>query len=98
MTRWIMIGLTLLGLIIAFLTRSPSLLGLAILMMIVGSFGTVFSIAADRISSNARPDSSMLPPEALVAIREKARTRAAQGSAQGQVEKSSAAAMGSGQS
>ena len=73
MTRWIMIALTLIGLIMAFLTRSPGLLGLALMMCFVGACGTVFSIAAERVSANSRPDASMLPPEALVAIRDKAR-------------------------
>ena len=76
MTRWIMISLTLIGLIMAIVTRSPGVLGLALLMCFVGAFGTVFSIAAERVSSNARPDASMLPPEALAAIRDKARARA----------------------
>jgi hypothetical protein len=78
MARWILIGLTLAGLMVAFLTRSPGVLGVSILMILIGSFGTVFSIAAERVSANARPDASMLPPEALVAIREKARIKAAE--------------------
>lgn len=83
MTRWIMISLTLIGLITAIVTRSPGVLGLALLICFVGAFGTVFSIAAERVSSNARPDASMLPPEALAAIREKARARANEQSAPG---------------
>ncbi|HOX71794.1 hypothetical protein [Dokdonella sp.] len=77
MTRWIMIAITLLGLVIALLTRSPGLLGIALLMMLVGLCGTVFSLAAERVSANTRPDAAMLPPEALAAIREKAKARAA---------------------
>ena len=38
----------------------------------IGLFGTVFSLAADRISANSRPDAAMLPPEVLHAIRDKA--------------------------
>ncbi|SFN38651.1 hypothetical protein [Dokdonella immobilis] len=79
MARWILIGLTLAGLVTAFLTRSPGVLGVSILMILIGSFGTVFSIAAERVSANARPDASMLPPEALLAIREKAKARASEG-------------------
>ena len=67
MTRWIMIAITLLGLVIALLTRSPGLLGIALLMMLVGLCGTVFSLAAERVSANTRPDAAMLPPEALAA-------------------------------
>ena len=76
MTRWIMIALTLLGLVMAILTRSPGLLGLALLMFFVGAFGLVFSMAAERVSANSRSDASMLPPEALIAIRDKARAKA----------------------
>jgi len=76
MTRWIMISLTLIGLLMAILTRSPGVLGLALLMCFVGAVGTVFSIAAERVSANSRPDASMLPPEALAAIRDKARAKA----------------------
>jgi disulfide bond formation protein DsbB len=78
MTRWIMISMTLIGLIMAILTRSPGILGLALLMCFVGAFGTIFSIAGERVSANARPDATMLPPEALAAIRDKARARASE--------------------
>lgn len=76
MTRWLMIAITLLGLFMAVLTRSPGLLGFALLMMFVGLCGTVFSLAAERVSANTRPEAAMLPPEALAAIREKAKARA----------------------
>ncbi len=72
MTRWFMIAITLLGLIMAMLTRSPGLLGIALLMTVIGLVGSVFSLAASRISANSRPDVAMLPPEALRAIRDKA--------------------------
>ncbi len=75
MTRWIMIGLTLLGLVIAVLTRSPGVLGFALVVLTVGLFGTVLSFAADRISASSRPDVAMLPPEALKAIRDKSNAK-----------------------
>lgn len=75
MTRWIMIAMTLIGLVVAILTRSPGILGLALLMTVVGLFGTVLSLAADRVSANSRPDVAMLPPEALRAIRDKANAK-----------------------
>jgi disulfide bond formation protein DsbB len=78
MTRWIMIAMTLLGLLVAIFTRSPGLLGLALILVFIGLFGTVLSFAADRISANSRPDASMLPPEALKAIRDKANNARAQ--------------------
>ncbi|MGB0134435.1 hypothetical protein [Dokdonella sp.] len=76
MMRWIMISMTLIGLIMAVVTRSPGILGFALLLSFVGAFGTIFSIAGERVSANARPDATMLPPEALAAIRDKARARA----------------------
>lgn len=76
MTRLIMIAMTVLGLVVAFFTRSPGLLGLAIVTVLVGMFGTVFSLAAERISARARPDATMLPPEVLHAIGERARAKA----------------------
>ncbi|HMM67911.1 MAG TPA: hypothetical protein PKC03_13315 [Dokdonella sp.] len=78
MTRWIMIAMTVLGLIIAFITRSPGVLGIAILMVLIGMFGTVMSLAAERVSAKARPDATMLPPEVLHAIGERARAKAGQ--------------------
>lgn len=75
MTRWIMIAMTLIGLVGAILTRSPGILGIALLMTVVGLFGTVLSLAADRVSANSRPDVAMLPPEALHAIRDKANAK-----------------------
>lgn len=76
MTRWIMIATTVLGLIVAFVTHSPGVLGLAILMVLVGLFGTVMSLAAERVSARARPDATMLPPEVLHAIGQRARAKA----------------------
>ena len=75
MTRWIMIALTLLGLVTAVLTRSPGVLGFALVVLTVGLFGTVLSFAADRISASSRPDVAMLPPEALKAIRDKSNAK-----------------------
>ena len=75
MTRWIMIALTLIGLVTALLTRSPVILGIALLALMGGLFGTVMSFAADRISASSRPDVAMLPPEALKAIRDKANAK-----------------------
>jgi hypothetical protein len=94
MTRWIMIALTVAGLGTAILTRSPGLLGLALLATLIGLFGTVLSLAADRISANSRPDSTMLPPEALASIRDKAAT-VARDTAHAKPEPASRPAVGS---
>ncbi len=67
--RWIMLGLTILGFALAFIARSPGVLGLGLLLGFVGLFGMVFSIASDRISAGARPDTAMLSAEDLAALR-----------------------------
>jgi hypothetical protein len=77
MLRWIMIGTTLLGFGLAIATRSPGLLGLGLVVGFVSLFGLVFSVAGERIASNARPDTAMLPPEAMAAIRARAQAEAA---------------------
>ncbi|MBX3691320.1 hypothetical protein [Dokdonella sp.] len=76
MTRWIMIALFIVGVVITFTTRSPGLLGIGLLISLVGAFGTVFAIASDRISARARPEATMLQPDVIAAMREHAKARA----------------------
>lgn len=78
MSRWIMIALAVGGFLTAFMTGSPGLLGFALLLGFIGLFGVVMSIAADRISSNMRPETAMLQPEVIAALRERAKAQAAQ--------------------
>ncbi len=81
--RWIMLGLTVLGFAMAFIARTPGFLAFGLVLGFVGLFGAVFSIAADRVASSARPDTAMLTTEDLAALRArreaaaKARTPAA---------------------
>lgn len=67
--RWLMLGFTILGFALAFIARSPGLLGLGLVLGFVGLFGMVFSMAADRVASSARPEASMLTGEDLAALR-----------------------------
>ena len=67
--RWLMLGLTILGFALAFIARTPGVLGIGLLLGFVGLFGLVFSIAADRVASSARPDTAMLSTEDLAALR-----------------------------
>lgn len=69
MTRWIMLGLTVFGFAISYIARHPGLLWFGLLLGFVGLFGMVFSIAADRVSASARPETAMLGPDDLAAIR-----------------------------
>ena len=69
--RWLMLGLTLFGFALSFVTKSPAVLGLGIVLGFVGLFGLIFSMAADRVSASARPESAMLGPEDLAAMRKR---------------------------
>ncbi len=76
MTRWIMLALALIGLTVAFTTKSPGVLGISLVVVLVGLCGFVISLAADRVSANTRPEAAMLQPEVLAAIRERAQAQA----------------------
>jgi len=76
MTRWIMIALTVLGLCVAYVTPSSGVLGLALLVTFIGAFGTIMSIASARIAERTRPDTTMLQPDVIAAIRARARAQA----------------------
>lgn len=67
--RWLMPVLTVFGFALAFLAKGPGLLGLGIVLVFVGLFGTVLSVAAERVSASARPDSAMASPDVLAAMR-----------------------------
>ncbi|MBO9661635.1 hypothetical protein [Dokdonella sp.] len=69
MLRWILLVLALLGLALAFIAKSPGLLGIGLLLGFIGTIGFVLGLAADRIAENARPDTAMASVEELVALR-----------------------------
>ena len=71
MTRWIMLVVTLLGLVLTFGAKTPGLLGIGLLLTLIGVIGFVFALAADRIAANARPEASMAAVEDLAALRRK---------------------------
>ena len=92
MFRWIMLVLTVLGLPLALTTKSPAVLGLALLSSLVGTVGFLFSLAADRVASNARPDTAMASVEELAALGKRhgaRRTPASGGAAQVSAERGS---------
>lgn len=70
---WILVGLSLAGMVVAFITKSPGVLALALLVTVVSMFCAIFAFAGRRIAANAQSDSAMLTPEVLAHIREKAR-------------------------
>lgn len=69
MVRWLMLVLMVVGFALVFVTKSPAVLGFGLLLALVGLFGLVFGLAADRVSANARPESAMLDSEDLAALR-----------------------------
>jgi disulfide bond formation protein DsbB len=71
MTRWIMLVVTILGLVLSFGAKTPGLLGIGLLLVLIGVVGFVFAMAADRIAANARPEASMAAVEDLAALRRK---------------------------
>ncbi|HKE46495.1 MAG TPA: hypothetical protein VKB52_00400, partial [Rhodanobacteraceae bacterium] len=72
MTRWIMLGLTVFGFALAYAARHPGLVWFGVILGFVGLFGLVFGMAADRVSASARPESTMLGPDDLAAMRRRA--------------------------
>jgi len=71
------------GIALVFTTNHPGVLGFGLLLTFVSGFCAVSAFAAARIESTARPDSALLTPEVLAAVRARAaQQRAAQ--AQGQ--------------
>ncbi|HEU4663761.1 MAG TPA: hypothetical protein VFS55_07005 [Dokdonella sp.] len=72
MIRWLLLAATLVGFGFVFTTRSPVLLGVGLLLGIGGFIGFVFSLAADRVSANSRPDTAMASPAELAAMRKPA--------------------------
>jgi disulfide bond formation protein DsbB len=71
MTRWIMLVVTILGFVLSFGAKTPGLLGIGLLLVLIGVVGFVFALAADRIAANARPEASMAAVEDLAALRRK---------------------------
>ena len=69
MTRWLMLALSICGFATMFVTKSPGVLGFGLVLGLVGLFGFVFSLAADRVSASARPESAMLDASDLAAMR-----------------------------
>jgi len=69
MLRWIMLALLVVGIALTFMTKSMSLLVVGLIFDVVGFFGLVFSLAADRVSASSRPETTMLAAEDLAAMR-----------------------------
>jgi hypothetical protein len=69
MTRWLMLGLTIIGIVVIFTTKNAGVLLLGLLFGIVGFVGFIMALAADRVSASARPESAMAAIDDLAALR-----------------------------
>lgn len=78
MLRWILLGLSLVCLVVAFTTKSVFALGVVMLVGVVAVVGFVISLLADRVSAVTRPDTAMAPREhlAVLAARSQAKSSA----------------------
>ena len=69
MGRWIMLGLTILGVVLVFTTKNTGVLAIGLLSSVIGFFGFILALASDRVSASARPESSIAAVEDLAALR-----------------------------
>jgi hypothetical protein len=68
MVRWILAGLAVAGLALAWTTAHAGVVALGLLLTFACVFGFVLSLAAERIADRSRPDSAMLSHEELLAF------------------------------
>lgn len=67
---WLLVMLG--AIVVAVITRHPGVLGVCLFVAFVSGLLAVFAFAAARIESTARPDSALLTPEVLAAVRARA--------------------------
>jgi hypothetical protein len=79
--RWISLGLALFGFGLGFSAKSAGLMAVGLLLGFGGLFVALFAFAAARISSTARPDSTLLTDKDINALRASMRKPGAPGGA-----------------
>jgi hypothetical protein len=67
--RWLMLVLTIAGFALTFTAKSAGVLALGLVCGFVGAIGLLFALASDRVSAAARPETAILGPEDLAAMR-----------------------------
>ena len=67
--RWILLIVAIVGFAIAFTTKSPAVLGIALVGAIICSLAFVLALAAERISSNAQPESMLIIDPEVTTLR-----------------------------
>lgn len=70
--RFIWLLLAIASVVVAFATRNPGILAISLFVGFVSGLCAVFGFAAARIESSARPESALLTPEVLAAVRARA--------------------------
>jgi hypothetical protein len=70
--RFVWLLVMVASLLFAFMTRHPGVLAVCLFVGFVSGLCAVFSFAAARIESTSRPDSALLTPEVLAAVRARA--------------------------
>ncbi|MBN8727181.1 MAG: hypothetical protein J0H15_05685 [Xanthomonadales bacterium] len=68
MTRWILLVMALLGLVLVFTGKTGGMVAIGLLLALVGLIGFVLSLAAARVAAASRPDAAMASPDELVAL------------------------------
>ncbi len=67
--RWILLFVAIAGFAVAFTTKSPAVLGIALVVAVICSLGFVLALAAARISSNAQPESMLIIDPEVTTLR-----------------------------
>ena len=70
--RYVWLLLMIASMVFSWITQHPGLLALGLFVAFVSGLFAVFGFAAARIESTARPDSALLTPEVLAAVRARA--------------------------
>jgi hypothetical protein len=71
MARWLMLGLMIIGMVLIFTTKNAGVLMLGLFVGIIGFFGFIMALAADRVSASSRPESAMAAMDDLAALRKR---------------------------
>ena len=67
--RWILFLLAIVGFVVAFMTKSPGVLGIGLAVGVLSSLGFVLALAAARISANAQPESMLIIDPEVTSLR-----------------------------
>jgi hypothetical protein len=73
--RWIWLITGMLGFGLAWMAKTPGLLGFGVILGLVGITMAVLAIAADRIQAGSRPETMMISPNELGQLRERAQAQ-----------------------